>query len=272
MDEAVIAEAQLRLAFALYATGDPLTATEASDLYTDLLNRPDTMLAVRAGALEGLADMALRNGQFERADSLYRDALRVRLQYQEDINPEVARTRWGLVFVQLSMGRPDVAEEISRTVIATLEASYGSTHNDVAFGYVYLGLALERQGRAADAADAYMRAIDIYEEVSVPGHRATADAWRRYGEVVHSLGRKAEARRAFLESRRVYSVGFAEGVDTTEVGDAVARVDTLLAASFLRSGQRDQAVDHLRAALDVATDSSFLAIVRARLEALGSGM
>jgi tetratricopeptide (TPR) repeat protein len=227
------------------------------------------MRNVRAGALEGLADLATNRGDFVRADSLYHAALEARLEYLSEAHPEVARTRWGLAFVNIHMDRPEVAEEISRQNIATLIEAYGPNHNDVAFGYVYLGIALGRQDRLAEAANAFLRAAEISGSVNVPGHPATADAWRRYGEAMLSQGLRDDAMRAFQESRRVYSVGFEMGVDSAEVGNDVAGVDTLLAVVLFNSHRIPEALEHLRDARAVAQDRALIERLDAKIDSLG---
>jgi hypothetical protein len=82
-------------------------------------------------------------------------------------------------------------------------------------------------------------------------------------------GRRTEAEEAFIESRRVYAVGFQAGVDTLEVGNDVAVIDTLIARILLDDNRREQAIDHLLAARVLASDSTLLAAVNATLDSIG---
>jgi serine/threonine-protein kinase len=264
-----IAASQQALAFALYNVGEPDALDEAERLYRELLTWPDSMWMVRAGAIEGLADISAERGNLTLADSLYTEGLAVRMAHQSHSHPDVARMRWGHVYVNLRVGRPEVAERMSRDIISTLEQAYGPIHNDVAFGYVFLGSSLSRQELHEDAADAYLNAVRVFEAVNVPGHRATADAWRRLGMARLAQGRRTEAEEAFIESRRVYAVGFQAGVDTLEVGNDVAVIDTLIARILLDDNRREQAIDHLLAARVLASDSTLLAAVNATLDSIG---
>jgi len=264
-----IAEGQRALAFALYRSGGDSALSEAERLFTALLAWPDSMREVRANAFEGLADVVLERGEFERADSLYNAALSTRLEYQSASHPDVARLRWGLVYVAMSRGRPELAEQMSRDIIETLEDTYGTAHDDIALGYVFLGSALSRQRKYEEAAAAYLHAARISDSVNVPGHPATADAWRRYGEVLLLQDNNSAAQQAFREARRIQSVGFLAGADTAEAGDAVAAVDTLLAHTLLDEGRTAEAVAVLRDASRLASDARLIAAVTARLASLG---
>jgi serine/threonine-protein kinase len=263
--DSAIAESQHGLAFASYNIGTPEALADAERLYRDLLTWPDSMRAVRAGALEGLADVELARGNWTAADSLYNATIGVRREYQRDGHPDIARASWGIVYVHRQEQRSDLAEQVSRDIIATLEQAYGPVHRDVAFGYVFLGMALSDQERYEEAAVAFRHAAEVSDSVNVPGHPDTADAWRRYGQVRYQQGDRAEAERALRDARRIYLLGLRTAADSVSVGDELAVVDTLLARTVGDDGRADEAVSLLREALDMAVDPELVAAVMARI-------
>jgi len=269
-----IAESQRALAFASYNIGttDRFSETErrealsdAGRLYSDLLLLPDSMQDIRAGALEGLADIELYGNDLAGADSLYNAAIAVWTRSQSSDHPDVARAQLGLVAVRLGQGRPKEAEQLCQESIAILRKAYGSMHRDLVVGYSYLGLALLHQEQYERAATALRQAAVMSDSVHLPGHRETAEAWEWYADVRARQGMIEESDAALHRALAVYFEGVHSRPDSMGVGDRVAAIDTLLARRLVDGGRAKEAIPLLRQAASMAVNPAMMAVAEARL-------
>jgi serine/threonine protein kinase/tetratricopeptide (TPR) repeat protein len=177
-----VAESKARLAFALYIKGesgavagsDSLLA-ESEALYQSALATLTEPTALRATALEGLADLELARGQqphtaedsasvqerLASAEEHYNDAIRTGALAENDTTPDGARRLWGLSLVLDGRGNEGAAVDASRRALAVMERTYGESHPDVALGHYYLGVHLQSAGYSAAAAASFERSAEV---------------------------------------------------------------------------------------------------------------
>jgi tetratricopeptide (TPR) repeat protein len=138
----------------------------------------------------------------------------------------------------------DRAEETIRQALA-LETRL--KHKDgVARGNLNLGTILFEKGRFADAASHFQKALDLYEEIGLPG--LAANAVYNFGNAQRALKDNSGAERCYRKALDLFLVA----------GDAagVARTAGNLGAVYLDTERLEDAEQELLLALDAAKESA----------------
>ncbi len=253
------AESKRSLAFVLYnlsTAGKRGVDSVAERLYQEMLRQPNLPIDLKAGALEGLADLRL-DGRDEQADSLYQAVIELRIRAQGPDAPAVARTRWGRATALLRLRRPAEAETEARTALAILQRAYGTEHRNVAIAYSFLGQVLTDQGRLREAESEFVKAAETSGRVNDPGHSFTAWAWTQVGDLRLRQHNSRGAEQALRLALDTYRVGEQQSGKPERNHDA-GYTEVLLAEALLQREQTRNAVGHFRAAIDLfaASDSA----------------
>jgi tetratricopeptide (TPR) repeat protein len=181
-------------------------------------------------------------GNYARADSLLRSALRLRRSQDAGASVAQAQTRRALAYSLFRQGHFEKAEQLYRNVLDTYRH-----HDDIglsqrASALNGLALLLDERGRPAQADSIYRRIIDLYraKRDSVPGI------------YFHNRAIALERQNRFKRALRVHRTAIAtlraqHGRDHPTVANAIAR----LAFTYQRAGQLEKAEPLHRKALQM---------------------
>jgi ATP/maltotriose-dependent transcriptional regulator MalT len=193
--------------------------------------------AERALAYEGIARLALAQGDVHDARTAYESAL----ELHEEARRPAATTRNSLAVVLLRAGEPAAAESTCRAALQEfLDA--GDVRGE-AFCWSTLGLAAAAQGDHQRSIEHFLTSVRLFR--SVGALREAAAALTNLGNVAQDVGDEAAALRFFDGARQSF----------TRLGDlrgSAMCLHNLAMLSALR-GDADHAVELSTAALDAFT-------------------
>jgi nephrocystin-3 len=174
-------------------------------------------------------------GQFEEAESFYRQALERNERLYGSDHPEVAASAAGLASVLTTIERNEEAEVLARRVLEISEQAYGPDHPEVAASLSNLASILQSDGRDEEAEALARRALNIAEGVFGPTHPNVAPYLNNLANILSSgySDRKAEA----LLERALETFERAYGSDHPKVASVLSN----LAGVFIHTFRYDKA-------------------------------
>lgn len=292
-DKAAQILALRRIARASLALGD---FTDAAQHYerTAQLARDAGDLRGEVVARTGLANVLVWQGGWAEAEGRYRDALALAERGGMQLAQEVVPLLYNLGMLATRLERPDEAEEwLGRALERALE---DGSPVDVASCWINLAQLRERQGRFADAYQAYDRAralpvppaflsaiaSDLAELCIRDGHVSRAQEWGRVAEEhaiasgsVYILGRMYQGRGNIARAQGDED-GFTFFEKALEIardkGYPVLEAETLADYADLRrqSGGAEEAVAYLERARELFTELGAMQDVARMDRALGA--
>ncbi|MEM7586061.1 MAG: serine/threonine-protein kinase [Acidobacteriota bacterium] len=158
-----------------------------------------------ADALNTFGSLRWSQDRFDEAETLYREALELRISALGDAAPEVASSHNNLGVLLLSSARSLEAEPHLRRAAELLEAQLGEQHPNTLNTLNNLGLVLQGTGRLEESFEVQQRVLELRTAVLGPDHPAVATSHSNLATALRDLGRYAEAEqsvRRAVEIRR----------------------------------------------------------------------
>lgn len=147
----------------------------------------------RAELLESLGAATLGAGDAERAESIHRSALEIRIARFGPDSAEAARSMTHVASSLARQGRHEEAEALDRQALTILEAQQPSDLLLVARSQNQLAIRLRNLRRLDEAEELYRRCVHALEQVRGVRHLDTAVALDNWANCLMHLGRHQEA-------------------------------------------------------------------------------
>lgn len=154
-----------------------------------------------------LANLEIFRGDYDRAESLLRDAMEVAVDMLGDEHPHVASIREGRARLNYRRGNLLAAERELTSVMEIQERALGIDHIYVTTTLTTLGRVLTERGSSREAEAHLRRALELRRGQLPPGDWRIAESAAALGECLAALGRRTEAERLLAEG--------AAGLDAT---------------------------------------------------------
>lgn len=204
-DEAINAQSPGSQWDEVYQARDAYGQAHSEGRYQDALKhalkRRDLLAALGEGATLDFARAELDCGEVYHALGLYEEARRSLERsaalYAQTQGPEDAKTLVALTtlaVVEVDAGRPKIAEDLSRRVLAIRQKTLGPDHPYTAISLNNLGLSLSKQGKRQEAEIYYQKALNIWEN--------TPDAGSYVPVGLHNLAGVVSDRETLIRLRR----------------------------------------------------------------------
>ena len=164
------------------------TAAEVKRMALEVRRRSDTQARPElAKDLNGLASVLYAFGDYEGAETYFRQALAVRRALGQG-EAEIHRNLFNLASTLNRLGRRDEAEDLFRETLEIRLQLFGPAHPEVASCYYSLG-ALDRDRGRYEAAEQNLRqALKIRESALGKDHTKVAQILHSLGRLLHSKG------------------------------------------------------------------------------------
>lgn len=215
----------LRIAKLREKGGDAASAGKA---YTDALAEfgADTPQQAedqraRAAALNDLGLLLEAQGEFDRAEALYRRSAEAHAEAFGSEHPATAAVRANLASTIALRGDAARAAELLERSVAVIGAAYGPRHDDAATLRNRLGEIYEALGRPEEAEAEYLAALASWPEPSLSRGLALADLGRLAGIRADFSGAEAALAEAV---RLIEHAGDSVAVDLAEALDSYGSV------------------------------------------------
>jgi len=157
-----------------------------------------------AKAINNLAGLLYRLGDYEEAERLYLETLTMKRDLRED-DVDIAKTMSNLATILMNRGEYAEAEGLYRQALEMRKRSYGPKDFSVATNLRSLGTLLYTRGELEQAEPLLREALEIRRQIFGPEHTKVAAVLSSLGRVLHAQGRYEEAEELFaraLEIRR----------------------------------------------------------------------
>ena len=151
-----------------------------------------------ASDLNGLADLARRQGRYADALPLAQRALAIREQGLPPTHRNMAESLTTLEELARDQEQDEEARLLFEQALTIREQALGFTHPKVAESLAHLGRLLEHQGHPAEALPLLERAQAIWEQTA-PDHPEALACQKTLATLLRKLGRDDEA--ILLEAR-----------------------------------------------------------------------
>ena len=210
----------------------------AGRITTELKDQP----AARAELLSTIGSSEFHLGHLESAESLLREALRLRLQTDGPNSPLVAGVLNDLGLVRKHQDHLDDAERLLRESVAIREKSLGHLNGATARGLFDLASVLAMRDKHAEAEAALRESLTLREKLSADPRNGVdlptvALTMSGLGQQLARMNRLPEAealiRRSLALRRRAERPGYAYALATLQLGKVVAREGRLAEAEAL---------------------------------------
>ena len=147
------------------ALGDTITARALLERGLARAEDMQDQPVVQAQMLDVMGQAYESLGEYDRADTLYQQALALRRAVLGETHPDVAATmnRWAALLED--QGVYDRAEALNREALALFRAAYGTEHPEVASTLNDLAIVLNRQGKSEEAEQLYREALAQYQQL-----------------------------------------------------------------------------------------------------------
>ena len=202
------------------------------------------LAAMAAGLAEARGSVLAAQGEYARAEPLYRNAVTVIAR-----EPEFARSSWHdylrgrLAESLVRQGRYLEGEAEARTALIQSLRVRGRNAAPTANALMVLAFAVAQQGRAADLEALARAAIDILEKAG------TAPSSLMLAVARISLGVSLAMQERWRETLAVYEAVLEAGKGDPEALATFSGADAVWAMALLQTGQTDRALPLLDAAL-----------------------
>lgn len=147
-----------------------------------------------ATVLTNLALLYKDQGDYQRAEPYFQEALSLRERIFGPEHPEVATAASNLAELYRVQGDYTAAEPLYRRAIAICEARLGPAHSELAIGLNNAAAMYRDRGDYTTAEPLYRRALDIWEKALGPQHPLVANALNNLGELYRMQDRPDQAR------------------------------------------------------------------------------
>ncbi len=205
------------------------------------------MTFAEAASLVSQAGLYLiERAQYEQAEPLLQQALRI---YEEVLGPEhpdTARTLNSLAILYQNQGKYEQAEPFYQRALWTRERMLGNEHLDTADTLNGLAILYQNQGKYEQAEPLYLRALWIYEQLLGPEHLDTARTLNNLATLYTNQGKFEEAETLY---RRTLAIR--EQVLGPEYPDT-ARTLNSLANLYVDQAKYSQAREAYEKALEIS--------------------
>jgi non-specific serine/threonine protein kinase/serine/threonine-protein kinase len=210
----------------------------AGRITTELKDQP----AARAELLSTIGSSELHLGHLESAETLLREALRLRIQTDGANSPLVAGVLNDLGLVRKHQDHLDDAERLLRESVAIREKSLGHLNGATARGLFDLASVLAMRDKNAEAEAALRESLNLREKLSADPRNGVdlstvALTMSGLGQQLARMNRLAEAesiiRRSLALRRRAERPGYAYALATLQLGKVIAREGRLAEAESL---------------------------------------
>jgi len=210
----------------------------AGRITTELKDHP----AARAELLSTIGSSEFHLGHLESAETLLREALRLRIQTDGPGSPLVAGVLNDLGLVRKHQDHLDDAERLLRESVAIREKSLGHLNGATARGLFDLASVLAMRNKNAEAEAALRESLNLREKLFVDPRNGVdlstvALTMSGLGQQLARMNRLSEAesiiRRSLALRRRAERPGYAYALATLQLGKVVAREGRLAEAETL---------------------------------------
>jgi CHAT domain-containing protein/Tfp pilus assembly protein PilF len=151
-------------------------------------------------ATNNLAALLHQQGDLDRAEPLYLEALEGSRRILGENHPDVATTLNNLASLRYVRGDYSGAEAFLRDALASFSEIYGEEHPQATSSLLNLASVLKAGGRYADAEVLYRRALAIRREVHGDEHRDVAESMGALASVLKARGDYAAAEPLYREA------------------------------------------------------------------------
>jgi tetratricopeptide (TPR) repeat protein len=138
-----------------------------------------------------------RNGNYERALEVGKQALELAEKNVGPDHPDVAAVRSWLAYIDIDQHQYAEAEQFSKRALATVEKALGPHDPRVAAGLDQLATLYLVQGKFAQAEALYKRSLTIREKAFGPDHLFVAESLDDLARLYRTQGRHSEAEPLF---------------------------------------------------------------------------
>jgi len=147
------------------ALGDTITARALLERGIARTEEMQDQPVVQAQMLDVMGQVYESLGEYDRADTLYQQALALRRNVLGANHPDVAATmnRWAVLLED--QGEYEQAEALHRKALAMYRAAYGTEHPAIATTLNDLAVVLNQQGKAAESEQLYRAALAQYQRL-----------------------------------------------------------------------------------------------------------
>ncbi|MGC8645901.1 MAG: tetratricopeptide repeat protein, partial [Thermoplasmata archaeon] len=133
----------------------------------NILDENDLRLAAYKA---NLAELYRKQGKYPEAETLYKEALEIRIRSLGSNHPDVANTKNNLALLYYNQGRYSEAETLYKEALEILIKSFGEIHPDFANTMKNLAALYVKQGRYSEAETLYKEALEIYKTLNEKSH------------------------------------------------------------------------------------------------------
>jgi eukaryotic-like serine/threonine-protein kinase len=210
----------------------------AGRITTELKDQP----GARAQLLSTIGSSEFHLGHLESAESLLREALRLRIQSDGPNSPLVAGLLNDLGLVRKHQDHLEDAERLLRESVAIREKSLGHVNGNTARGLFDLASVLAMRGKNVEAEAALRESLNLREKLATDPRQdvdlpTVALTMSGLGQQLARMNRLPEAealiRRSLALRRRSERPGYAYALATLQLGKVVARQGRLAEAEAL---------------------------------------
>jgi tetratricopeptide (TPR) repeat protein len=152
-----------------------------------------------AMGLVNSAYLHMKQGEYKRAEELYRRALEIDQKAGRPEYPSIAMDLSSLANAYCAQGLYDKAEALYKRSTQITEKALGADHPDVARRLIPLARCYGRAGKYAEAEAVLKRAIQMLDKPGPQVHLSLITVLGHYSRLLHALDREAEAKQ--IEAR-----------------------------------------------------------------------
>ncbi|CUR34002.1 Tetratricopeptide TPR_2 (fragment) [Planktothrix tepida PCC 9214] len=153
-----------------------------------------------ANCLNNLAVLYELQGHYSEAESLYQQALEIRLRLFKGDHPDVATSLNNLAHLYQSQGRLNEAEPLYLQALAMQQQLFEGDHPYVATSLNNLAHLYQSQGRLNEAEPLYQKALAMRQRLFQRDHPDIAQSLSNLASLYHSQGKLNEAEPLFQQA------------------------------------------------------------------------
>ncbi|MEM7066502.1 MAG: tetratricopeptide repeat protein [Cyanobacteria bacterium P01_B01_bin.77] len=182
-------------------------------------------------------------GEYFSAESLLKEAMKIRKQLLGDAHPDVAWSLNSLAMLYDYQSRYTEAELLLKEALSIRKRLLGEMHSDVAQNLHDLAWIYKNQGRYSEAELLYQKSLPMFKKLLGIEHPMVAESLNDLGGLYINQGRYGEAEQILKESLAMYKQLFGE------THPAVARNLSNLAVVYVNQDRYGEAEPILKEAL-----------------------
>ena len=194
-------------------------------------------------SMNNLAIVLSKQGKYEQAEEMHRQALGLRETVLGKEHPDALRSMNNLAAVLSNQGKYEQAEEVHRQALGLRETVLGKEHPDTLVSMNNLAAVLSNQGKYEQAEEAHRQALGLMETVLGKEHPDTLRSMNNLAVVLSKQGKYEQA-----EEMHRQALELRETVLGKEHPDTLRSMNNL-AAVLSNQGKYEQAEEMHRQAL-----------------------